>query len=102
MSSDRGEPMGNGTSVTPAIDYTARDYTGFRDAMLAHAAQVFPEWTGRNAADFGVVMVELMAYLGDILSYYQEAAAREAFLSTATRRESIMELARLLGYTPDV
>ncbi|MCC3766033.1 baseplate J/gp47 family protein [Streptomyces sp. UNOC14_S4] len=94
--------MAQGKPVKPAIDYTAKDFDGFRDAMLAHAAQVFPEWTGRNTADFGVVLVELMAYMGDILSYYQEAAAREAFLSTATRRESIMELARMLGYTPDV
>ncbi|MEU5425153.1 baseplate J/gp47 family protein [Streptomyces olivoreticuli] len=86
----------------PSIDYTSRDFEGFRDAMLAHAVQIFPEWSGRNAADFGMVMVELMAYLGDILSYYQEAAAREAFLSTATRRDSVMELARMLGYTPDV
>ncbi|WP_274916906.1 baseplate J/gp47 family protein [Streptomyces sp. WZ-12] len=94
--------MVKGASVKPAIDYTSRDFDGFRDAMLDHAAQIFPEWTGRNAADFGVVLVELMAYMGDILSYYQEAAAREAFLSTATRRESIIELARMLGYTPDV
>lgn len=88
--------------AVPSIDYTAKDFAGFRQAMLDHAAQIFPEWTGRNTSDFGVVFVELMAYLGDILSYYQDAAARESFLSTATRRESIVELARMLGYTPDV
>ncbi|GHB52511.1 hypothetical protein GCM10010331_45170 [Streptomyces xanthochromogenes] len=85
-----------------SIDYTSKDFDGFREAMLNHAAQIFPEWTGRSTADFGVTLVEVMAYLGDILSYYQDAAAREAFLSTATRRESILELARMLGYTPDV
>ncbi len=94
--------MAESEPVKPSVDYTSKDFQGFRQAMLDHAAQIFPEWTGRNTADFGVALVELMAYLGDILSYYQDAAAREAFLSTATRRESILELARMLGYEPDV
>ncbi|MEU7147057.1 baseplate J/gp47 family protein [Streptomyces sp. NPDC045456] len=96
--------MADSTSAAlPAvIDYTARDFTSLRKAMLDHAAQVFPQWTGRNTSDFGVALIEETAYLGDILSYYLDAASREAFLPTATRRESVMDLARMLGYTPDV
>ncbi|KUL44730.1 hypothetical protein ADL22_12360 [Streptomyces sp. NRRL F-4489] len=89
-------------AVPAVIDYTARDFASLRAAMLDHATQVFPQWTGRATADFGVTLIEEIAYLGDILSYYLDAASREAFLPTATRRESIMDLARMLGYTPDV
>lgn len=92
--------MANLTSSTPAIDYTSKDFEGFRDAMLAHASRVYPEWTGRTTADFGVLLVNLFAHMGDILSYYQDAAAREAFLETATRRSSVLSHARTLGYTP--
>ncbi|MET9119959.1 baseplate J/gp47 family protein [Streptomyces sp. NPDC004528] len=92
--------MADLTSSTPAIDYTSKDFTGFRDAMLAHAARVYPEWSGRNTGDFGVLLVNLFSYMGDILSYYQDAAAREAFLDTATLRSSVLAHARTLGYNP--
>ncbi|MFD6934633.1 baseplate J/gp47 family protein [Streptomyces goshikiensis] len=92
--------MADLTSSTSAIDYTSKDFEGFREAMLSHASRVYPEWTGRNTADFGVLLVNLFAYMGDILSYYQDAAAREAFLETATQRTSVLSHARMLGYTP--
>ncbi|WP_143662683.1 baseplate J/gp47 family protein [Streptomyces sp. CB03238] len=92
--------MADLTSSSPAIDYTSKDFEGFRQAMLAHAARVYPEWSGRNTADFGVLLVNLFAYMGDILSYYQDAAAREAFLETATLRSSVLAHAATLGYSP--
>lgn len=82
------------------IDYTSKDYDGFRQSMLDYAALVYPEWTGRGRADFGVTLVELFAYMGDILSYYGDRLAREAFIGTATQRSSILAHAGLLGYTP--
>lgn len=81
-----------------SIDYTSKDYAGFREAMLDYAAQNFPEWTGRNAADFGVLLVETFAYAADILSYYQDVAAREAYLDTASQRSSVLALSAMLGY----
>ncbi|MFL4491759.1 baseplate J/gp47 family protein [Streptomyces sp. VTCC 41912] len=92
--------MADLTSSSPAIDYTSRDFDGFRQAMLDHAARVYPEWSGRNTADFGVLLVNLFAYMGDILSYYGDAAARESFLETATQRSSVLAHAALLGYRP--
>ncbi|MFK0015760.1 baseplate J/gp47 family protein [Streptomyces sp. NPDC091027] len=92
--------MADLNSSSPAIDYTSKDFEGFRQAMLAHAARVYPEWSGRNTADFGVLLVNLFAYMGDILSYYQDAAAREAFLETATLRSSVLSHAATLGYSP--
>ncbi|WP_063728970.1 baseplate J/gp47 family protein [Streptomyces sp. RTd22] len=92
--------MADLTSSSPAIDYTSKDFEGFRQAMLDHAARVYPEWSGRNTSDFGVLLVNLFAYMGDVLSYYQDAAAREAFLETATQRSSVLAHAAIIGYTP--
>lgn len=88
--------------TTPSIpvDYTAKDFSGFRESMLAYAQTSIPEWTSRSPADFGVALVETMAYCLDILSYYQDRLISEAYLDTATQRSSVLEIARMLGYTP--
>lgn len=86
--------------TTPPIDYTAKDFRGFRDAMLSYARGTVPEWTSRNPADFGVAMVEMLSYCLDVMSYYQDRLVGEAYLATATQRSSVLEIARVLGYTP--
>ncbi|HLM67679.1 MAG TPA: baseplate J/gp47 family protein, partial [Longimicrobium sp.] len=55
-------------------------------------------WTERSPADVGVMLVELLAYAADGLSYYQDAAATEAYLGTARLRTSLARHARLLDY----
>ena len=82
----------------PAIDYLVKDYDGFRRLMLERMALLAPGWTERNAADQGVALVELLAYVADALSYRQDAIATEAFLGTARNRVSLRRLARLVDY----
>lgn len=82
----------------PQIDYMAKDYASFRRLMLNRLATLVPAWKERNPADAGVALVELLAYVGDHLSYYQDAVAAEAYLGTARRRVSIRRHARLLSY----
>lgn len=82
----------------PRIDYMARDYESFRQAILDRMATLAPEWTDRNAADIGVTLVELMAYLGDRLSYRNDLIDTEATLETARLRASAARHARLVGY----
>jgi uncharacterized phage protein gp47/JayE len=82
------------------VDYTSKDFLGFRDSLLSYAKTVIPEWTSRSPADFGVALVEMLSYALDILSYYQDRLVGEAYLSTATQRSSVLEIARTLGYQP--
>ena len=82
------------------FDYTSRDYFSIKQDLLARAEQVLPEWTSRDQSDFGMLIVDLWAYMGDILHYYVDKAAQESFLSTATQRESILAIANLLDYVP--
>jgi hypothetical protein len=82
----------------PVIDYLARDYASLRRLLLDRLAVVAPAWRERNPADLGVAIVEGLAYVGDYLSYYQDAVATEAYLDTARRRVSVRRHARLLDY----
>jgi len=85
----------------PIIDYVTKDYVGFREGMLAQIPLLLPNWTDRSEADFGVALIELYAYVADILSYYQDRVANEAYLATATQRRSVQELLRLIDYQID-
>lgn len=82
----------------PQLDYLAKDYASFRQLMLDRMAVTAPAWKERNPADVGIAVVETMAYAADLLSYYQDAVATEAYLGTARRRVSVRRHARLLDY----
>lgn len=82
------------------FDYTSRDYASIQTDLIARAATVLPEWTSRDASDFGMMMVDLWAYMGDVLHYYVDRAAGETNLNTATQRESVLAIASLLDYIP--
>jgi hypothetical protein len=84
----------------PAIDYTSRDYEGFKSSLLDFASRAFPQWVPSSEGDFGVLMVELFSYLGDNLSYYGDRLQQESFLPTATQRMSLLQISDLLGYRP--
>ena len=82
-----------------AIDYMARDYDSLLRSMRALIPYKLPEWTDYAAeADFGNVLLQLFAHMGDILSYYQDRVANESFLGTAQTRRSIIHHLRLIGY----
>ncbi len=90
---------GNGKrQVKASIDYLARDYSRIKQELLERVPELVPEWTDRSEADLGIALVELFAHMGDILSYYQDRIAAEAFLPTATSRQSVINHLRLIGY----
>jgi hypothetical protein len=72
----------------PPIDYLAKDFLGFRKALLDFSALRYPEWQERSEADVGMMFLESLAVLADDLSYSQDRVAAEAALETATQRRS--------------
>ena len=80
------------------IDYLARDFVSLRNALLDYASQRYPQWVEKIEADAGVMLSEVMAALGDELSYIQDRYAREAYLETATQRRSLRHHTRLVDY----
>lgn len=80
------------------IDYLAKDYASFRRLILDRLALTSPAWTDRQIPDLGITLVELLAYVGDQLSYRQDAVATEAYLGTARLRTSVRRHLRLVDY----
>ena len=87
-------------NYVPQVDYTSRDYAAIRQDLINLIPEFAQEWTNRDTADFGITLIELFSYMGDLLNYYIDRAANEAFISTATQRDNVLQLAKLLGYTP--
>jgi len=84
--------------VEPDINYLAKDYQSFRQLIFDRLSVLMPDWTERHVPDIGVMLVEILAYTGDYLSYYQDAVATEAYLDTARQRISVRRHARLVDY----
>src|ERR1043166_1892659 len=82
----------------PPINYLAKDFLSFRQALLDFSALRYPEWQERSEADFGMMFIEALSALADDLSYTQDRIAAEATLDTATQRRSVARLARLVEY----
>jgi hypothetical protein len=87
-----------GTLVEPEINYLAKDYASFRQLILDRLALIMPDWQERHVPDIGIALVEILAYAGDYLSYYQDAVATEAYLGTARQRISVRRHVRLVDY----
>jgi hypothetical protein len=80
-------------------------FPGFREAMLhsasapEHAAQL-GRWRGSGPQDLGVMLLEMWAYVADVLAFYDEVHAHECYLRTARREESVRDLVARLDYRP--
>jgi hypothetical protein len=84
--------------IEPEINYLAKDYASFRQLILDRLSLIMPDWQERHVPDLGITLVELLAYVGDYLSYYQDAVATEAYLDTARQRISVKRHGRLVDY----
>ncbi|HEX2680084.1 MAG TPA: hypothetical protein VHQ03_02195 [Candidatus Dormibacteraeota bacterium] len=85
-----------------AISYRVGTYSSFREAMVKSAglrAELFA-WTARPDDDYGMALLDLWAYVADVLTFYQERTANESFMRTAELPESLRRLAAQLGYQP--
>ncbi len=74
----------------------------FRAAMLALIPQepALAGWRARGQDDFGVMLLEMWAYVCDSLSFYDKLIADESYVRTAKLRPSLRRLVSLLGYVP--
>ena len=82
------------------IDYLAKDFASFQQALSEFSAQRYPAWVERSEADLGVMLMEALAAMADELSYYQDRVLAESTIQTATQRLSVVRHARLVDYEP--
>lgn len=86
------------TSPT-SFSYTARDFATIREELRLLLLREIPDWIDSPATFEGVLM-DMFAYVGDILHFYVDRLGSEAYLQTAVRRESLLSIAYMLGYVP--
>ena len=81
------------------ISYTARDFNSIKDALVDHARRYYPDtYKDFSEASFGSLLLDSVAYVGDVLSYYLDYQVNESFLDTAVEKQNVISLARSMGY----
>tara|TARA_Y100000593_G_scaffold65221_1_gene120192 strand:- start:23965 stop:25758 length:1794 start_codon:yes stop_codon:yes gene_type:complete len=81
------------------IDYTSRDFDSIRRDLENFAKRYYPDtYKDFNKASFGSLMLDTVAYVGDILSFYLDYQTNESFLETAIEYNNVVRLARQMGY----
>jgi uncharacterized phage protein gp47/JayE len=90
----------NKLAENPIFSYTRRDYEGSRKEGLAKIPIISKgNWTDLNATDPGIILLDYVHALVDMLSYYQDHQALETFITTAKERANIFRLAKQLSYS---
>lgn len=84
--------------VDVEVDYLARDFHSLRRALLDFAAARYPDWKEPIEADFGAMLMEVMAALGDHFAWQQDRIDAETRFGSATQRASIAAHAKLVDY----
>lgn len=82
------------------ISYTNKDFGQIYPELIELAKSLTNKWdpTSTNESDPGIVLIKLIAFLGDKLNYNIDKNALEQFITSATQESSMRELTELLGY----
>lgn len=87
----------------PAINYTSRNFETIKNDLVNYAKRYYPnQFKDFSANSFGSLMLDSVAYVGDILSFYLDYQVNESFLSTAIDYENVIKLSKQMGYNPDL
>tara|TARA_R110002012_G_scaffold56933_11_gene146378 strand:- start:2697 stop:4277 length:1581 start_codon:yes stop_codon:yes gene_type:complete len=80
------------------INFAATDFVSLRNSLIEYAKAVYPlEYEYFVESDLGMMFIELVAYMGSVMSMKADMLANENFFSTATQRGSIIKLLQLIG-----
>lgn len=81
------------------IKYTSRDFDSIREDLIEHAKRFYPdEWKDFSKSTINSLLVDSVAYVGDVLSFYLDYQANESFLDTAIEFNNVRKHARALGF----
>lgn len=85
--------------VFTRVNFSAFDYTTIKESLLDYVKLYYPEDFNDyiESSEF-IVLLELFAYVGELMSYRLDMNAHENFITTAQRKESILRLAKLISY----
>jgi hypothetical protein len=85
------------------IKYVAREFSDYRQELIEFAKNYFPDsYNDFSPTSPGMMFIEMAAYVGDILSFYQDTQLQETFLQYAKDPGNLYTLAYMMGYRPKV
>ena len=88
---------------TKDIRYFNRDFVGLKDLLVDFTKTYYPNtYNDFSPSSPGMMVLEMSAYVGDVLSFYLDNQIQETFVQYARQTESIFNLAYMLGYRPKV
>ena len=80
------------------INFAATDFLTLRNSLIDYAKAVYPlDYKYFVESDLGMMFIELVAYMGSVMSMKSDMLANENFLSTANQRASVKKLLELIG-----
>ena len=83
------------------INYLSKDFNSIKTDLIDYIKRQFPnEWRDFNDASGGMAVLELMAYVGDVLSFNIDRQVNEAYINRAVEIKNIVSLAENFGYMP--
>ena len=84
---------------TRKINYLSRDFSSIKNELIDQAKIYYPDtYRDFSEASFGSLMLDTVAYTGDVLSFYLDYAANESFMDTALEYNNVLRHARQLGF----
>ncbi len=85
------------------IKYVAREFSDYRQELVEFAKNYFPDtYNDFSPTSPGMMFIEMAAYVGDILSFYQDTQLQETFLQYAKDPGNLYSMAYMMGYKPKV
>ena len=99
--------MPNYQSTRPAgrevkdVRYLSKDFDSIKKDLIDYLKRYYPdEYQDFNEASGGMAIIELLAYIGDSMSFYIDRQVNEGFLDRAIEEKNIFSLAQNMGYRP--
>lgn len=81
------------------INYISRDFESIKNDLENYAKRYYPTtFKDFSEASFGSLMMDMVAYVGDQLSYYADFQTNESMLDSAIRYDNVVRLSEILGY----
>ena len=88
---------------TRDIRYINRNFDDFKSQLIEYAKAYFPDaYNDFGPSTPGMMFIEMAAYVGDVLSFYQDNQLQETFLQHAKNPANLYALAYMMGYRPKV
>ena len=85
------------------VKYINKNFDDFRSQLIEYARSYFPDtYNDFDSTSPGMMFIEMAAYVGDVLSFYQDTQLQETFLTYAKDPKNLFNLAYMMGYTPKV